>query len=94
MSKIVIFSAANPAAAANLEHSVRTGVSLELLSDSSINQQLQTHYEDGKVRLWGSPEGVGGRKRTVWKSIEPPAVAFFYTDGAFNLVARIWAKEP
>jgi hypothetical protein len=94
MSKIVIFTAARADAAANLHHSVKTGVPLSVAAGSSISEELQQHYGAAPVRMWGSPTGDRGRKRSVWKKIEPPAVAFFYSGGRFSVSARIWVKEP
>src|SRR4051794_27099936 len=94
MSKIVIFTAARTDAAANLDHSVRTGLPSSIVSSSSVLSDLQHHYGSDPVRMWGSPTGDHGRKRTVWKKIDPPAVAFFYSNGKFSVSARIWAKEP
>ncbi len=94
MSKLVFFSAANPIAAANLSHSVRDGVALDLVSESRMLSELEAKAQDGRVRLWGSASGERGRNVGLWRRIEPPAVAFFYTEGAFGVAARIWAKEP
>src|SRR6266545_1384649 len=92
MSKIVIFSAANPHAAANLRHSVVDGVPLAQVGDSRMLGALKA--QGGSIRLWGSASGEAGRKLASWRRIDPPAVAFFYTEGSFRLTGRIWAKEP
>ena len=94
MSKIVIFTAARDDAAANLEHSVKSGVALSVVAASSVSDHLLNHYGTDPVRMWGSPTGDRGRKRSVWRKIEPPGVAFFYSGGRFSVSARIWAKEP
>ncbi len=94
MSKIVLFSAANPAASANLRHSVVEGADLETLGDSRILGTLKDRSEDAKIRLWGNSAGAAGRKLTSWRRVDPPAIAFFYTEGRFGFAARIWGKEP
>jgi hypothetical protein len=94
MSKIAIFPAARQDARANLDHSVRRGIRLSDLTQSRMLPALTKHAAGGRVHLWGSPTGDRGRKRTVWRGIEPPAQAFFYTGGGFTMAARIWAKEP
>jgi hypothetical protein len=94
MGKIVIFTAAAPDAAANLKRSVLSGVSQRVVTRSARHEGLTQHYGADPVRMWGSPTGDRGRKRSVWKKIEPPAVAFFYSAGRFTVSARIWGKEP
>jgi hypothetical protein len=94
MSKIVLFTAANPVAASNLRHSVVEGVDIETLADSRMFEELETRSQGGKIHLWGSSAGATGRKLASWRRVDPPAIAFFYSDGRFGFTARIWAKEP
>lgn len=94
MSKIVIFSAARADAATNLQRSVVEGVSLHVLGESRILADLASHSEDGLIRLWGIQPGARRYKLTAWRRVNPAAVAFFYTGGAFRYSATVWAKEP
>jgi hypothetical protein len=94
VSKIVIFSAANAEAVTNIQHSVIEGVGTDVLLESRMSAALQSHTENGSIRLWGIRPGERGTKRAHWARLDPPAVGFFYTAGAFRYTATIWAKEP
>jgi len=91
---VVLFSAANPQAELNLQHTVVEGAGLNVLTSSRMFAELQTRAADGRVRVWGMQPGVAGQKVASWRRVNLPAVAFFYTRGAFTLAANIWAKEP
>lgn len=94
MAKVIVFSAARQSAVENLQRTVFDGVDVKLLRESRMFDELRARAEEGRVRVWGIQPGGRGYKFTSWARLDPPAVAFFYTDGGIRYVATLWAKEP
>ena len=88
--KLFFITAAGADARRHLRETLVQGVDLEQLGHLDVYPELERYQQAGKVFAWAARPGQQAEEK--WKRLNPGDVMLVYTEGAFPLAGRVYAK--